>query len=141
MHQAISKAMPHIAKPFWALSGGIALVLGGIGVVLPVLPTTPFVILAAFCFGKSSLRFHRWLMQNCIFGPMIADWNAHGAIAVRYKAIAVCMMLGALTLSISMSVRKEIIAVQVLIMGAAALYVLSRPSGKTVKSPDGSKGR
>ncbi|MEM6566150.1 MAG: YbaN family protein [Pseudomonadota bacterium] len=120
-----------MAKPFWFALGICALVLGGIGVVLPILPTTPFVILAAFCFGKSSGRFHSWLTNNKVFGPMIEDWHAHGAIATRYKVIAFCMMLAAILLSLMLRVRGEVVLLQSVIMGCAACYILSRPSGQS----------
>lgn len=119
-----------VARPFWLMLGGFALVLGAVGVVLPVLPTTPFVILAAFAFSKSSARFHLWLTRNKIFGPIIEDWNANGAIAPKYKIIALCMMAGALLLSVLLNVRMTILAVQLGAMSLAALYILTRPSGK-----------
>lgn len=128
MRQQNSKTLPRIARPFWFCLGAVALFLGVVGVVLPILPTTPFVILAAFCFGKSSSRVYRLLLENRIFGPIIADWKTHGAIATKYKMIALFMMVGAILLSIAMGVRKEVLALQVLVMGSAAGYVLSRPS-------------
>ena len=116
-------------RGLWFLLGWLALVLGAIGVVLPVLPTTPFVILAAFAFSNGSPRMHRYLENHRTFGPMIADWRAHGAIAPRYKAIAVIMMAAALTGSIIAGLRVEALVIQALCMAGAATYVLSRPSG------------
>ncbi|MDO6589332.1 DUF454 domain-containing protein [Loktanella sp. D2R18] len=116
-------------RGLWLLLGWAALGLGAIGVVLPVLPTTPFVILAAFGFSKGSPRMHRYLEDHRIFGPIIADWRENGAIAPRYKAIAVVMMSAALTGSIIAGLRPQLILIQAICMIGAATYVLSRPNG------------
>ena len=116
-------------RGFWLLLGWAALALGVIGVVLPVLPTTPFVILAAFGFSKGSPRMHSYLENHRTFGPMIADWRENGAIAPRYKAIAVVMMTAALTGSIIAGLRPQLIMIQAVCMIGAATYVLSRPNG------------
>ena len=76
----------------WGAAGGIALVTGFIGVFLPLLPTTPFVLLAAFCFSRSSPRVERWLLSHPRFGPMIQNWRAHRAIPLRAKKLAWVMM-------------------------------------------------
>lgn len=117
-----------LAGIMWRVIGGIALMLGAIGVVLPLLPTTPFVILAAFAFAKSSPDIHRWMMNNGTFGPIIADWQAHGAIAPRYKGLALATMGAALALSIVASVAAVVLTVQAVCMIAAAIFILSRPS-------------
>lgn len=65
-----------------------SLVLGGIGVVLPLLPTVPFVILAAFCFGRSDPRFERRLLEHPRFGPSIRQWRERGAISRKGKIAA-----------------------------------------------------
>lgn len=113
----------------WLALGGLALCAGVIGIVLPLLPTTPFVILAAFAFSKSSPRLHRFLAEHPRFGPIIADWSAHGAIAPRYKALAVSMMLAALALSLWLAVPQRVLLLQLICMGGAAFFVLSRPNG------------
>ena len=59
----------------WILFGFIALGIGVLGIFLPLVPTVPLVLLAAFCFAKSSERLHKWLTGHKTFGPMISDWN------------------------------------------------------------------
>lgn len=113
----------------WFSFGSLALLLGAIGVVVPVLPTTPFVILAAFCFGKGSPRVERWLLDNPTFGPMIADWRAHGAIRLKYKIIGAVAMVALLGLSVVMQIEMKYLIIQALCMAGAALYVWTRPSG------------
>ncbi|MEM6385487.1 MAG: YbaN family protein [Pseudomonadota bacterium] len=120
--------MQRVKSSLWALLGFIALGLGGLGIVLPVLPTTPFVILAAFAFGKSSRRLERMLENNRVFGPIILDWRARGAIATKYKCLAVGMMVCVVALSVTMSVPLPVLVVQVVCVTAAALYILTRPS-------------
>ena len=117
------------ARAVWFTVGLTALVLGGIGVVLPVLPTTPFVILAAFAFGKSSPALARWLEESKTFGPIIADWREHGAIAPRFKVFALVMMAGAFLLSVAMSLSTTVLVIQAVCMAAAATFIISRPNG------------
>ncbi len=108
--------------------GLCALALGALGAFLPILPTTPLVILAAFFFAKGSPRLAAALEQHRVFGPMIVEWRDKGAIAARYKAIALCMMLGALGLSVWVGVPVFVIVVQAICIAAAGLFILTRPS-------------
>ncbi|SPF79581.1 YbaN family protein [Pseudoprimorskyibacter insulae] len=118
-----------LRRAFWFTLGAVALILGAIGVVLPVLPTTPFVILAAFCFGRSVPALQIWLENTQTFGPLIADWREHGAIAPRIKALAVAMMVSAFGLSLAMGMSAKVLTIQGLCLLAAATYVLTRPNG------------
>lgn len=68
-------------QPVWIAAGGLALTLGVVGVFLPLLPTVPFLLLSAFCFGRGSSRLHRWLLQHRVFGPPIEDWIESGQSA------------------------------------------------------------
>ena len=115
----------------WLIVGITALFCGTIGVLLPVLPTTPFVILAAFAFAKGSPRLRKWLVDHHVFGPMIADWEHHGAIARCYKVFACCIMVISLIGSFLAGVPPTILALQALVLCAAATYVLTRPT-KTI---------
>ena len=99
------------------------------GVVLPLLPTTPLVLLAAFCFSKSSPRLRAWLEDHATFGPLIVDWETHGAIAPRYKVIASSMMGGVFILSVIMGLPFKVLVIQGVFLAASAAFVLSRPNG------------
>lgn len=74
------------------LLGCLALLLGIIGVFLPILPTTPFILLAAFFFAKASPRLHHWLVHHRYFGPPIRRWEKNRAIPLPAKLLAALMM-------------------------------------------------
>ncbi len=74
-----------ISRPFFLALGFIALALGCIGVFLPLLPTTPFVLVAAFAFSKSSRKLHQWLLRHKYYGSLISNWQKHGVIRPRVK--------------------------------------------------------
>lgn len=75
----------HLARWLYFGAGLTALLLGIIGAVLPLLPTTPFILLAAACFARSSERFHNKLLANRIAGPIIREWCLHHSIPYRVK--------------------------------------------------------
>jgi len=75
------------------LFGFVFLGLGALGIVLPLLPTTPFVLLSAACFARSSERWHRWLLANETFGPMIRNWEEKRCISCRVKTIGIVTMV------------------------------------------------
>jgi len=72
--------------------GCLLFCLGFIGVFVPVLPTTPFMLLALWCFSRSSDRFHDWLYHHRVFGPPMQQWHQHRVIPVGAKAIAILFM-------------------------------------------------
>jgi len=80
--------------------GWLFVALGVAGALLPVLPTTPFILLAAACFARSSERFYAWLLDNRIFGPLIRDWRTHRAIPRRARWLGI----GAIVLFLGSSV-------------------------------------
>ncbi|MEX2629171.1 MAG: YbaN family protein [Tistlia sp.] len=117
-------------RSLWLLLGLAALGFGLAGVVLPLLPTTPFVLLAAFAFARSSPRLHAWLTGHRQFGPLIEDWRRDGAIAPRAKVLAAAVMAATFAGSWIAGVVPWVLAVQAVALGGAALFVLSRPSSR-----------
>jgi uncharacterized membrane protein YbaN (DUF454 family) len=73
--------------------GFIFLGTGVIGIFLPLLPTTPFLLLTALCFNASSPKFHHWLYHHKVFGPPIQDWQKNRVIGLRSKITATSMLL------------------------------------------------
>ncbi len=84
-HAAPRVHASRLMRGFYLGAGVACIALGVAGLVLPVLPTTPFILLAAFCFGRASPRLHRWLLRSRTFGPMIREWQQHRAIPWRTK--------------------------------------------------------
>ena len=83
------------------LVAGLAFVaIGVVGAFLPVLPTTPFMLLAAACFARASTRFYNWLLNNPAFGPTILEWRRHRSIPYRTKLTAIALMAVSLTISV-----------------------------------------
>ncbi|MBN1464563.1 YbaN family protein [candidate division KSB1 bacterium] len=81
------------------LSGSLALSLGLLGIFLPLLPTTPFVLIAAACYARSSRRLYVWLLQHKWFGPYIRNWREHKAIPRRSKIIILLLLWSTLSLT------------------------------------------
>ncbi len=77
-----------------------AVVLAALGVVLPLLPTTPFLLLAAWCFARSSPRFHRWLLYRSWFSSYLRHWHDHRALppGAKWKAVLMVVLTFALSL-------------------------------------------
>lgn len=113
---------------FWLILGILALALGLIGVITPVLPTVPFMILATFCFSRSSERLHGWIIGHPKLGPPVIAWRERGAISRFAKRISTGSMLGAWLLSLGLGFAPWILAVQAAAIIAAASFIWSRPS-------------
>ena len=79
--------------------GLLSMALGILGIFLPLLPTTPFLLLAAFCFMRGSPRLHAWLMSHRILGPYLRDFQEGRGIPLRSKCVALGLMWPSLALS------------------------------------------
>jgi uncharacterized protein len=112
----------------WLVSGLVALALGLLGIVLPLLPTTPFLLLATFCFARSSPALHDWIVHHPRLGPPIHDWRNHGAISGKAKTAAVAMLAFALVTGILADLGPRVLAVQGVILLLVGAFLLTRPS-------------
>jgi hypothetical protein len=117
--------MPRIV---YLLIGCLFVGLGFIGAFLPLLPTVPFLLLALWCFARSSQRFHDWLYHHPRFGPPLREWDQHGVIPVRAKILSTAMM------AVSMAIMLAVTDLSAWAYGGIAavllcvsLYILSRP--------------
>jgi uncharacterized membrane protein YbaN (DUF454 family) len=102
---------------------------GFIGVFLPVIPTTPFMLLALWGFSRSSPRFHDWLHTHRVFGPPLQQWNNHRVIPPFAKYTAVFFMTASLFylwMFLSMALWIKLVALA--LIGAGCWFVLSKPS-------------
>lgn len=108
--------------------------LGFIGAFLPVLPTTPFLLIAAWAFSKSSERMHRWLYTHPTFGPYLLVWRDHRAIPTSAKTLAVTMMTAGWVFVLFTSDRWEVPVFLGLTHLCVGAYIVTRPSGPPLDS-------
>lgn len=119
---------PAVRALLW-LGGALALVLALIGVVVPGLPTTPFVLVVGACFVRASPRAHAWLLRNRLFGPMLREWEEHRSVPRRVKRIAVAAMVLMSCLSIwHFAGRPWLQATILAAVGIGSVVVLRLPS-------------
>ena len=116
-------------RGLWLTAGMLFLGLGLLGVLLPVLPTTPFLLLAAACFARSSPRLHGWLLGHPLFGPPIRNWEENGAISAKAKRLAVGSMAAVLLVSLILGLSWKILLLQGALIAVGAAFVLTRPDG------------
>ncbi|HEX8585596.1 MAG TPA: YbaN family protein [Allosphingosinicella sp.] len=84
----------------WLFLGGVSVALGVVGAVLPLMPTVPFMLLAAFCFARGHPPFEDWLLNHRTFGPHIRAWRERGAISRRGKYAAALGFAGSAVLGL-----------------------------------------
>lgn len=114
---------------FYMASGVVCLVLGLVGIVLPLLPTTPFILLAAFFFSKGSERLHRWLTQHPRYGQTIRDWEKHKVIRRRAKLLASIVIVAGIVLSLLVTTLPAVGQALLAAIGAGVILLIrSYPS-------------
>ena len=113
----------------WLVMGLMSMGLAFIGILLPLLPTVPFLLLAAFFFARSSDRMHNWLLSHPTFGPFINDWNQSGAIRPKAKRLATLSVVAVLGVSILLEVPVLVIIIQCVTLSLVMLFIWTRPNG------------
>ena len=111
----------------WWLLAYVSLGLGLVGIVLPGLPTVPFVLLAAFAAARGSQRLHAWLLAHRRFGPVIRDWEEQGAVSRRAKRLATAMMVASAVIMFFTAPKIWMAAMGTAIMAVVALWLWRRP--------------
>ena len=111
----------------WAFVGVVSIAIGAIGVILPLLPTTPFLLAAAYCFARSSPKLHDWLLDHPTFGPLISNWDRYGSIDRRSKSIAMIVILVTLGVSFGIGVPWWALASQIVVLAIVSMFILTRP--------------
>lgn len=101
--------------------------LGALGAVLPVLPTTPFLLVAAWAFARSSERLRRWLYGHRRFGPTLRAWHEHGAIPRRGKLLSIVGMSLSFAYVLYRADQPWLPVVVGLTLAAVAVFILTRP--------------
>lgn len=89
-----------IKRYLFNIAGGLSVLLGIAGIVLPLLPTTPFILLASACFLRGSPAFHRWLHKHQIFGPLLENWHKNRAVTRKVKGRGMIFILLSFSISI-----------------------------------------
>ncbi|MEE2525696.1 YbaN family protein [Hyphobacterium sp. HN65] len=117
----------HTKRLMWAAAGGLALGLGALGVFLPLLPTTPFILLAAFAFARSSPRLHNWLLEHRVFGPLIGNWRRYGAISRQAKIAGLISLLAVFGLSVLLGAPFHALIIQAIVLPVSGIFIWSRP--------------
>jgi uncharacterized membrane protein YbaN (DUF454 family) len=112
----------------WVLvaCGWVALGLGVVGIFLPLLPTTPFVLLAGACFVRGSKRVHRWLLATRPFGPIIREWRAQRTVSRRTKVVAQVLIVLSFGSSVAFFIPVLWARIVVAAMGVVAFVLVSR---------------
>jgi len=135
---------PPVAGPLRVallVAGVFCMGLAALGVVLPLLPTTPFLLVAAACFARSSPRFYRALLGNRVFGPLIRDWREHRAVPLHAKIMAITAIAIALGSSIAFAVRHPALRIGLGAFGVGLCVWLWRlptrapDAGDSIQSP------
>ena len=124
-----SQKKTKVLRIFYLLIGTTTLVIGLIGVLVPLIPTTPLILISGFCFSKSSPRIHHWLITHKTFGPILNDWE-NGRI-IRPKAKCYSITLMSLLISYSIIFVTDSLYLKVLLFTlciSVTLFILSRPS-------------
>lgn len=111
----------------WLVLGWLFLALGLIGVVLPVMPTVPFLLVAVWAFARSSPRLGARILRDPRFGPHLRAWRRHGAVTRKAKIAATLAMACGIGWSLWFGFDPRLIAVQALVCGAIAVWLVTRP--------------
>ncbi len=112
---------------FWLMAAGhVNVGLAVLGAFLPLLPTTPFLLLAAACYVRGSARFYNWLLNTRSFGPMIRNWREHRAVAPRHKAMAILFIAVSIGSSVAFFIPHPVGKVAVGGMGLGWIAVMLR---------------
>ena len=121
--------MGYVFRYFYTIAGWNCLGLGFIGIFLPIVPTTPFVLLAAFCFSRGSNNLHRWLLEQKTFGPLIRDWQQYGVIRRRGKLAATAMIVLVMGYTIFFATSLLLLKVFLTVTAVGVMgFIWSRPS-------------
>jgi uncharacterized membrane protein YbaN (DUF454 family) len=118
-------------RGLWTIAGTISLGLGILGIILPLLPTTPFLLLAAFCYLKGSERMHKWLLNHRIFGKYIRNYLEGRGIPLKTKIIAISFIW--ITISFTAIFVIDMLWLRIILFIIAAAVIVYLIRFKTLK--------
>ena len=107
--------------------GWLSVVLGVVGIFLPLLPTTPFILLAAWCFSRSSPTFHNWLISHPKLGPIVDTWSNGGGLPIKVRNRIIIVMWASMILSMLLIAKVWSAVLLVAIGTSVTIYIMRRP--------------
>lgn len=110
-------------RPLLIVVGSLSLALGAAGIVLPVLPTTPFLLLSAYCFARSSERMHDYLVNHRVFGTYISNYY-NQAMTPRHKARTLAVLWLGITVSVLLIGKLVTAAILPVIAGLVSVHII-----------------
>lgn len=117
-------AKNRLAKLMWLLAGTISLAIGVVGIILPILPTTPFLLLAAACYLRGSKRMYRWMVSNRYVGRYLSDYVEGRGVTVRAKAVSIVILWSMISLSAALATDSLVLrTVLVLVAVAVTIHI------------------
>lgn len=130
MYKRLEKTnFDNLKRSIFILAGTVCLVIGAIGILLPILPTTPFLLLAAACYYKGSERMHRWLLNNKWFGNYIRNYKEGKGISLKAKTFTLSLLW--ITISYSAFFVTNTLVFQIILLGialAVSVHVITLPT-------------
>jgi uncharacterized protein len=140
-HHAAERAVDRFPGPvrrvIYFMVGATSIVFGVIGIVVPVWPTTCFLLLAGWCFARSSQRAERWLHENRIFGRYLRDYRERGIISARMRRNSLVLLWGSMGLSaLLVAERLWLVALLLIVAVVVTLHLYTLPTEARVASAD-----
>lgn len=129
MNLSLAKEKRTIKQKIYFSTGCFFLLLGGIGIVIPILPTTPFLLITAFCFSKSSTKWLHWLEKNRYFGPFVINYRTNRGIELNDKIRAITFLWVSLSVSIVL-INHEISAFWLSVIGICVTIHIVKLKGR-----------
>lgn len=113
----------------WTIAGSCLVGLGAVGLLVPVMPTAPFLILAAGCYGRGSPRAQRWLLENPLFGKHLRSYQEGRGLSSRMKVASIAAVTAGISFSIVHTGMNAVLTVVMIAVAAAViLHILSLPN-------------
>lgn len=122
-----------MTRILWVTLGWLTLGLAILGILLPLLPTTPFLLLSAFCFSKGSAKIHHWIISHKWFGPPIRDWQAGKGISLKAKVTAIISLWLSIGYAAHVVAQNFMIQIMLVIIAASVSLFLIKVKTKRIE--------
>lgn len=128
-------------KVIFAFFAYLFVALAIAGVFLPLLPTVPFLLLAAWCATKGSKRLHKWIYTHPTFGQLLRDWDSEGAVSRKSKITAIVMLVISYSIIVIFSDKLWLKIAMALLFSGVSLFLITRPEPKKKTDQTNAKSR